>query len=109
ALGIEKRPFTVKSRGSPPVCPFGCSASHSTGLPTRCAVNVFSTGTKKIYKIHPNTYSFERLEINLAFPNYKDIQKDDSRRFAYKLRNLFGIGFKIPLPSNYPIPPSEYP
>ncbi|KYN23451.1 hypothetical protein ALC57_04325, partial [Trachymyrmex cornetzi] len=37
SLGIEERPFTVKSRGSPPVCPFGCSASHSMTLPTRCA------------------------------------------------------------------------
>ncbi|KYM77622.1 hypothetical protein ALC53_11963 [Atta colombica] len=52
ARGIEERPFTVKSRGSPPVYPFGCSANHSMALSTRCAVNVFSTGT-------PESISFE--------------------------------------------------
>ncbi|EGI67668.1 hypothetical protein G5I_03713 [Acromyrmex echinatior] len=38
----------------------------------------------------------------------KPIHVDDERRFAYKLRNLFGTGFKITLPNNYPILPSEH-
>ena len=55
-----------------------------------------------------SVYSLKRLEINLEFPN-KDIRKADPRRFAYKLRNLFGTGFKITLPNNYPILPSKQP
>ena len=39
-----------------------------------------------------SVYSLKRLEINLVFPNYKDIRKADPRRFAYKLRNLFVTG-----------------
>ena len=53
-------------------------------------------------------YTLKKLEVNLMFPNYKNILKGDPRRFAYKLRgNLFGTGFKITLPINYPVLPSE--
>ena len=52
-------------------------------------------------------YTLNTLEVNLTFPSYKTIPKHDPRRFAYKLRDLFGTGFKVTLPLNYPILPSE--
>ena len=52
-------------------------------------------------------YSLQPLEITLPFPDYRNIQKGDSRKFAYKLRELFGTGFKVTLPSNYPTLPTE--
>ena len=51
------------------------------------------------------TYSLNELEIEPTFPDYKDIPRGDPRRLAYKLRNLFGTGFQIILPPNYPILP----
>ncbi|EGI61026.1 hypothetical protein G5I_10712 [Acromyrmex echinatior] len=51
-------------------------------------------------------YTLNKLEVN-TFPSYKTIPKHDPRRFAYKLRDLFGTGFKVTLPLNYPILPSE--
>ena len=52
-------------------------------------------------------YTLNKLEVNLTFPSYKTIPKHDPRRFAYKLRDLFGTGFKVTLPLNYPVLPSE--
>ena len=51
-------------------------------------------------------YTLNKLEVNLTFPSYKTIPKHDPRRFAYKLRDLFGTGFKITLPINYSVLPS---
>jgi len=53
-------------------------------------------------------YTLKKLKINLTFTNYKDFRKADPRRFAYKLRNLFGTGFKITLPNNYSILSNEH-
>ncbi|EGI60112.1 hypothetical protein G5I_11653 [Acromyrmex echinatior] len=39
-------------------------------------------------------YTLNKLEVNLTFPSYKTIPKHDPRRFACKLRDLFGTGFK---------------
>ncbi|KYN29461.1 hypothetical protein ALC57_01078 [Trachymyrmex cornetzi] len=64
--------------------------------------------TKPVDSPRERVYTLNRLKINLTFPNYKNIQKADPRRFAYKLRNLFGTGFKITLPKNYPILPSKH-
>ena len=50
-------------------------------------------------------YTLNKLEVNLTFPSYKTIPKHDPRRFAYKLRDLFGTGFKVTLPLNYSILP----
>ncbi|EGI57623.1 hypothetical protein G5I_14364 [Acromyrmex echinatior] len=57
--------------------------------------------------VDSSVYTLSKLEVNLTFPNYKTIPKPDPRRFAYKLRDLFGTGFKVTLPLNYPVLPSE--
>ena len=51
--------------------------------------------------------SLQPLEITYRFPDYRDIKKDDPRKLAYKLRELFGTGFEITPPRNYPTLPTE--
>jgi len=56
--------------------------------------------------IRERIYTLKKLKSHFTFPNYKDIRKV-IRKFAYKLRNLFGTGFKITFSNNYSILPNE--
>jgi len=62
---------------------------------------------KTVTSPNKNGYSLQPLEITYRFPDYRDIKKGDPRKLAYKLRELFGTGFEITLPSNYPTLPTE--
>jgi len=62
---------------------------------------------KTVISPNKNGYSLQPLEITPRFLDYRDIKKGDPRKLAYKLRELFGTGFEITLPNNYPTLPTE--
>ena len=63
---------------------------------------------------HKRVYTLEKLEINLMFPNYKDIRKVNPRKVKSIHVDspisfvIFLTGFKIILANNYPILSSEH-
>lgn len=54
-------------------------------------------------------YQLNLINFEHNYPNFKHIRIGDPRRYAYKIRSLFGPDAEqITLPENYPVLPSDY-